>query len=101
VTENTVAALMREHYLAVRRKKRRKGTVRLGKGRWRAPDRVRRTSPPARSTASGTATAQRSAPVKGSSISRRCWIWRPAGSWGSRLASTTTRSWPMVRLLWR
>jgi transposase InsO family protein len=42
VSENAVAALMREQGLAARRKKRRKATTRPGKGRWRAPDRVKR-----------------------------------------------------------
>lgn len=42
VGENTVAGLMREQGLAARRKKRRKRTTRPGKGRWRAPDEVRR-----------------------------------------------------------
>ena len=42
VSENTVAALMREQRLAARRKKRRKSTTRPGRGRWRAPDLVKR-----------------------------------------------------------
>ena len=42
VSENTVAGLMREQGLAARRTKRRKVTTRPGKGRWRAPDQVRR-----------------------------------------------------------
>ena len=42
VSENTVAALMREQGLAARPRKRRKATTRPGKGRWRAPDLVRR-----------------------------------------------------------
>jgi putative transposase len=42
VSENTVAGLMREQGLAARRKKRRKATTRPGKGRWRAPDQVKR-----------------------------------------------------------
>src|SRR5215471_8216309 len=37
VSENTVAGLMRELGLAARRKKKRKGSTRPGKGRWRAP----------------------------------------------------------------
>ena len=45
VSENTVAALMREQGLAARRKKRRKATTRPGKGRWRAPDLVKRDFP--------------------------------------------------------
>jgi putative transposase len=45
VSKNTVAALMREQGLAARRKKRRRGTTRPGKGRWRAPDLVRRDFP--------------------------------------------------------
>jgi transposase InsO family protein len=42
VSENTVAGLMREQGLAARRKKKRKGSTRPGKSRWRAPDRVKR-----------------------------------------------------------
>jgi transposase InsO family protein len=45
VSENTVAGVMRELGLAARRKKRRKGTTRPGKGRWRAPDLVKRDFP--------------------------------------------------------
>jgi len=45
VSENTVAALMREQHLAARRKKRRRGATRPGKGRWRAPDLVKRDFP--------------------------------------------------------
>ena len=47
VSENTVAALMRELGLAARRKRRRTSTTRPGKGRWRAPDLVRRDFPAA------------------------------------------------------
>jgi len=42
VSENTVAAMLRELGLAARRKKKRKASTRPGKGRWRAPDRVKR-----------------------------------------------------------
>jgi len=45
VSKNTVAALMAEMGLAARPKKRRKGTTRPGKGRWRAPDLVKRDFP--------------------------------------------------------
>ena len=45
VSKNTVAAIMREQGLAARRKKRRKATTRPGKGRWRAPDLVKRDFP--------------------------------------------------------
>jgi putative transposase len=48
VSENTVAALMRELGLAARRNRRRRSTTRPGKGRWRAPDLVRRDFPAAR-----------------------------------------------------
>jgi transposase InsO family protein len=47
VSKNTVAAVMAEMGLAARPKKRRKGTTRPGKGRWRAPDLVRRDFPAA------------------------------------------------------
>jgi len=42
VSENTVAALMRQMGLAARRKKKRKASTRPGRGRWRAPDLVKR-----------------------------------------------------------
>lgn len=42
VSENTVAALMREQGLAARRRRRRRSTTRPGAGRWRAPDLVKR-----------------------------------------------------------
>jgi transposase InsO family protein len=42
VSENTVAALMARMGLAARRKKKRKGSTRPGRGRWRAPDLVKR-----------------------------------------------------------
>jgi putative transposase len=42
VSQNTVAALMREQGLAARRKKKRKASTRPGRGRWRAPDLVKR-----------------------------------------------------------
>ena len=45
VSENTVADLMRELGLAARRSRKRKGATRPGKGRWRAPDLVRRQFP--------------------------------------------------------
>jgi putative transposase len=48
VSENTVAGLMREQGLAARRNKRRKATTRPGKGRWRAPDLVKRDFPTAK-----------------------------------------------------
>lgn len=42
VSENTVAALMRELHLMARPRRRRKATTRPDAGRWRAPDLVRR-----------------------------------------------------------
>jgi putative transposase len=45
VSENTVAALMREQGLAARRKKKRRSATRPGKGRWRAADLVKRDFP--------------------------------------------------------
>jgi putative transposase len=45
VSENTVAAVMREQGLAARRKTKRRSTTRRGKGRWRAPDLVKRDFP--------------------------------------------------------
>jgi transposase InsO family protein len=45
VSENTVAGLMAELGLAARRKKKRRATTRRGRGRWRAPDLIRRDFP--------------------------------------------------------
>jgi transposase InsO family protein len=45
VSENTVAALMREQNLAARPRRRRRSTTRPGRGRWRAPDLVKRQFP--------------------------------------------------------
>jgi transposase InsO family protein len=42
VSQNTVAELMRELGLRARRKRRRKQTTRPGRGKWRAPDLIRR-----------------------------------------------------------
>jgi transposase InsO family protein len=42
VSQNTVAALMREQHLVARPRRRRRSTTRAGRGRWRAPDLVRR-----------------------------------------------------------
>jgi hypothetical protein len=47
VSENTVAQVMREQHLAARRRRRRRSTTRPGRGRWRAPDLVRRDFPAA------------------------------------------------------
>jgi len=45
VSENTVAALMREMGLAARPGRKRRATTRRGRGRWRAPDLIRRQFP--------------------------------------------------------
>ena len=45
VSKNTVAAVMREQGLAARRTKKRRSTTRPGRGRWRAPDLVKRDFP--------------------------------------------------------
>ncbi len=42
VSENTVAKLMAQLGLVARRKRRRKSTTRQGRGRWRAPDLIKR-----------------------------------------------------------
>ena len=48
VSKNTVAGLMAEQHLAARPKRRRKSTTRSGRGRWRAPDLVKRQFPATR-----------------------------------------------------
>ncbi|MDR0342600.1 MAG: IS3 family transposase [Nocardiopsaceae bacterium] len=48
VSENTVAELMREQQLVARSGRRRRFTTRPGRGRWRAPDLVKRQFPAAK-----------------------------------------------------
>jgi putative transposase len=48
VSKNTVALLMAEQNLAARPKRRRRVTTRPGRGRWRAPDLVKRQFPATR-----------------------------------------------------
>jgi putative transposase len=48
VSENTVAKLMAAQHLAARPRRRRRSTTRPGRGRWRAPDLVKRQFPAAR-----------------------------------------------------
>jgi putative transposase len=48
VSKNTVAALMAAQHLAARAKRRRTSTTRPGRGRWRAPDLVKRDFPAVR-----------------------------------------------------
>jgi transposase InsO family protein len=48
VSKNTVAAVMAGLGLAARRKKKRKSTTRPGRGRWRAPDLIKRDFPAAK-----------------------------------------------------
>ncbi len=48
VSENTVAKLMAEQRLEARPRRRRRSLTRQGKGRWRAPDLVKRDFPAAR-----------------------------------------------------
>jgi putative transposase len=101
VSENTVAALMREQGLAARRKEKRRSTTRparAGGGRrsWSSG-----TSPRPRSIRSGLVTGPRYPSVRASSTSPRSWTWAPAECWGSRYRSTTTRSSLTARWPWR
>jgi HTH-like domain len=101
VSENTVAALMREQGLAARAKKKRgppPGRAGAGGGHrtWSSG-----TSPPARSTRNGMATAPKFPPMRASSTLIRSWTWPPAECWGSPSASITTPRSPMVRWPWR
>jgi len=84
VSVNTVAAIMAEQGLRARTKRRRKQTTRPAKGHWQAPDLVCRNFGADQVIASGTATAPRSTPTKGSSTSTVSWTWRHGGSSGSR-----------------
>jgi transposase InsO family protein len=101
VSENTVAALMRELGLAARRKKKRKATTRPGKGRWRAPDLVQRDFPAAalnrRWFGDGTQIATDEGKLHLVSVLEV----PPAGYWDSPWVSGTTRRWPMARWPWR
>jgi transposase InsO family protein len=101
VSTNTVAAVMREQGLAARRKKKRRSATRPGKGRWRAPDLVRRDFPAKQVNrkwyGDGTEIPTGEGKLYLASVvdmaSRRCS--------GSRSASITTRPWPTAHWSWR
>ena len=97
VSKNTVVALMAEMGLAARPKRRRKGTTRPGKGRWKAPDLVKRDFPAEQINVKWYGDAPISTPMRASSTSTRCWTRDRAGCWGSRWASITTPGWPTAR----
>jgi hypothetical protein len=101
VSENTVAALMREQHLAARRKKKRKSTTRPGRAGGGRRTWSSGTSQPASSTVSGSATAPRSSPMRAGCTWYQFWTWLPAGCWGLPSASGTTRHWPTARWPWR
>jgi len=102
VSENTVAALLRERGLAARCGRGRKGHHSARRGplaclgfgetgfRRRAdqPEMVWRWH-------------ARSLPVRARCIWLRCWMWAPGGWWGSPCPSTTTPSWPTGHWRWR
>ena len=73
VSENTVAGLMREQGLAARATKRRKGTTRPGRGRWRAEDLVKRKFAAGGINHRCTATVPRSLPGRESCTWTACW----------------------------
>ena len=97
VSKNTVAALMAEMGLAARPKRRRGGTTRPGKGRWKAPDLIKRDVPAEQINlkwyGDGTDIDTGEGKLYLDSVldveSRRVL--------GFALASTTTRSWPTAR----
>ena len=79
VSENTVAALMREQHLAARRKKKRKGTTRPGGGRWRAPDLVKRDFPASQLNRKWYGDGTEVPTGEGRLTRPRCWTWPPGG----------------------
>jgi putative transposase len=83
VSENTVAALMREQGLAARRRRRRRGTTRPGKGRWRAPDLVKRDFPATGINTKWYGDGTEIPTDEGSSTLPQSWTWPPAGCSGS------------------
>ena len=101
VSKNTVAALMREQGLAARRRKRRRSTTRPGKGRWRAPDLVKRDFPASQLNRKWYGDGTEIPPGTASSTWPRRWTWPPGGCSGSRSASTTTPSSLTARWPWR
>ena len=93
VSENTVAALMREQGWPPPRQEGRRGTTGRGRaGGGRGPDQA---PVPAAGIINrkwyGDGT--RSPPGRASCTSIRCWTWGRAGSAGTRSASTTTPGW--------
>ena len=101
VSENTVAALMREQGLAARQEAPQ-GRHAAGKGRWRAPDQVKRKfagrchQPPL-----VRRRHRDRRPGRASCTWTACWTWDRGGSSGTPWAPVTTRSWPAGRWSWR
>jgi putative transposase len=101
VSENTVAALMREQGLAARSRHRRRGTTRPGKGRWRAPDLVKRDFPAKEVNKKWYGDGTEIPAGEGKLCLASSWTWPRAGCSGSRWASITMPSSLTERWRWR
>ena len=101
VSKNTVAALMAEMGLAARRKGGRRATTRPGKGRWRAPDLVKRSFAAASVNRKWYGDGTEIPAGEGKLHLASVLDWGRGGSWGSACLSTRTRSCPMARWRWR
>lgn len=88
---------MAEMGLAARPKRRRTGTTRTGKGRWRASDLVKRDFPMAGINQKWYGDGTDIDTDEGKLYLIRCWTWDHAGCWGSPWVTTTTRTWPTGR----
>jgi hypothetical protein len=100
VSKNTVAKLMAGQRLAARRKRRRRCTTRPGKGRWRAPDLVKRDFSADRLNrkwfGDGTEIPTDEGKLYLDSVLDAC----SRRVLGFALGTATTRNWPTPRWPW-
>ena len=98
---NTVAQIMAEQGLRARPKRRRYQTTRPGRGRWRAPDLVARDFAAATINHKWYGDGTEIGTEEGKLFLEACWMWRPAGSSGSRCRPITTLTAPTALWPWR
>ena len=101
VGKNAVAGLMAEMGLAARQKKRSKGATRPGKGRWRAPDLVRRNFPAAAINEKWYGDGTEIGTDEGTLYLDRVMDVGSRRVLGFAWESTTAPGWPTARWPWR
>jgi transposase InsO family protein len=101
VSTNTVAAIMGEQGLEARRTKKRQATTRPGRGRWRAPDLVKRDFPAQKINAKWYGDGTEIPTGEGKLYLASVMDMASRRVLGFALGEHTTRRWPTARWRWR